>query len=104
MYYKVNNVIYLRLLLYSSYIIQFFDIDCFNNLKHLYNMQIDRFIEMYINYISKIEFLIVFKIVYQKSITIQNIKVGFRKTGLILFDFETVFSKLYIKNQLQFKI
>ena len=68
-YYKKNNIIYLYLLPNLNYLIQLFNIDCFNNLKHLYNNQIDGFIKTYINYISKIEFFITFKTMYKKLIT-----------------------------------
>ena len=68
-YYKKNDIIFLYLLLYLNYLIQLFDIDCFSNLKCLYSNQIDGFIKIYINYISKIEFFIAFKVVYKKSIT-----------------------------------
>ena len=57
------------LLLYSNYLIQLFDISCFDNLKCLYSNQINKFIKIYIKYISKIEFFIVFKVIYEKSIT-----------------------------------
>ena len=67
-YCKENDIIYLCLLLYSNYLIQLFDVGCFSNLKYLYGSQIDRFIKVYINYISKVEFFIVFKVVYKKSI------------------------------------
>ena len=67
-YYKKNNIIYLYLPLYLNHLIQLFNIDCFNNLKCLYGNQIDGFIKVYINYILKIEFFIVFKIVYKKLI------------------------------------
>ena len=96
-YCKENNIIYLYLLLYSNYLIQLFDIGYFNNLKYLYNNQINKFIKIYINYISKIEFFIAFKTIYKESITSQNIKSGFQKTNLILFNFKTIFSKLDIR-------
>ena len=67
-YYKKNNIIYLYLLLYSNYLIQLLNINYFSNLKHLYNNQINKFIKTYINYISKIEFFIIFRIIYKKSI------------------------------------
>ena len=95
-YYKENDIIYLYLLLYSNHLIQLFDIDCFNNLKHLYRNQINIFIKIYIKYISKIEFFITFKIIYKKSITFQNIKAKFQKIDLILFNSKTIFSKLNI--------
>ena len=96
-YYKKNDIIYLYLLLYSSYLTQLFDIDCFSNLKCLYSNQIDGFIKVYINYISKIEFFIAFKTIYKESIISQNIKAGFRGTGLVLFNSKAVFSKLDIR-------
>lgn len=96
-YCKENDIICLYLLLYSNHLIQLFDINCFNNLKHLYNNQIDRFIKAYINHILKIEFFIIFKIVYEKSITFQNMKSRFRGIDLILFNFEIILSKLDIR-------
>ena len=67
-YYKKNNIIYLYLLVYLNYLIQLFNISCFNNLKYLYNNQINEFIKVYINYISKIKFFITFKIICKESI------------------------------------
>ena len=96
-YYKKNNIIYLYLLLHSNYLIQSFDIDYFSNLKYSYNNQIDKFIKIYINYISKIEFFITFKIIYKESIISQNMKSGFQKTDLILFNSKAIFSKLNIR-------
>ena len=83
--------------MYSNHLIQLFDIDCFNNLKYSYNNQINGFIKVYINHISKIEFFITFKTIYKKSIISQNIKSEFRKIDLILFNSKTVFSKLDIR-------
>ncbi|EDO02756.1 hypothetical protein SS1G_05233 [Sclerotinia sclerotiorum 1980 UF-70] len=51
----------------------------------------------YINHISKIEFFAAFKAAYQESITAQNMKSGFRGTGLIPFNPEAVLSKLDIR-------
>ena len=62
-YCKENDIICLYLLLHSNHLIQPFDIGCFSNLKCSYGSQIDGFIKAYINYISKIEFFIVFKVI-----------------------------------------
>ncbi|EDN92832.1 hypothetical protein SS1G_08697 [Sclerotinia sclerotiorum 1980 UF-70] len=59
--------------------------------------QIEGFIKAHINHISKVEFFIAFKAAYQQSITIQNIKAGFREAGLIPFDPQSILSKLDIR-------
>ena len=52
---------------------------------------------MYINYISKLEFLYAFYKAFFTSITERNIQGSFAGAGLILFDPEKVLSKLDIK-------
>jgi len=64
LYCKSNNIISFCLSAYLFYLIQPLDIECFNILKQLYNLQIKHFIKAYINYIFKIKFFIVFKTVY----------------------------------------
>ena len=65
----------------------------------MYGRQIEGFIKAHIHYITKVEFLIVFKAAYPQSITVQNAQAGFRGAGLIPFDPQTVISKLDIKLQ-----
>ena len=96
-YCKKNNIKYIYLLLHSNHLTQLLDMGYFSNLKCLYNNQIDRFIKIYINYILKIEFFIIFKIIYKKSIIFQNIKSKFQKINLILFNFEIILLKLNIR-------
>ncbi|EDN99830.1 hypothetical protein SS1G_02688 [Sclerotinia sclerotiorum 1980 UF-70] len=96
-YCKENDIICLRLPLHSSHLTQPLDVGCFSNLKRSYGGQIDGFIKAYINHISKVEFFIAFKAVYEESITSQNMKSGFRGTGLIPFNPEVVLSKLDIR-------
>ena len=52
---------------------------------------------MYINYVSKLEFLYSFRKAFFASLTEKNIYGGFVGTGLILYDLERVLSKLDIK-------
>jgi hypothetical protein len=52
---------------------------------------------MYINYISKLEFLCAFREAFFASITERNIQGGFVGAGLVPFDLERVLSKLDIK-------
>ncbi|EDO02563.1 hypothetical protein SS1G_05039 [Sclerotinia sclerotiorum 1980 UF-70] len=96
-YCKANDIICLRLPPHSSHLTQPLDIGCFSNLKRSYGGQIDGFIKVYINHISKVEFFIAFKAAYEESITSQNMKSGFRGTGLIPFNPEAVLSKLDIR-------
>jgi len=98
-YCKIYNIITLGLLLYSSYFIQPLDIGCFNILKRVYSRQIEMFIKVYINYITKVEFFLAFTTAYKKSITAQNCQTGFRRAGLVPFDPEAVLSKLDVKLQ-----
>ena len=92
-----NDIICLKLPPHSSHLTQPLDIGCFSVLKRSYGCQIDGFIKAHINHISKVEFFIAFKAAYQESITVQNIKAGFRGAGLIPFDPEAVLSKLDIR-------
>jgi len=52
---------------------------------------------MYINYISKLEFLYSFYEAFFASLTEKNIYSGFIGTGLVPYDLERVLSKLDIK-------
>jgi hypothetical protein len=51
----------------------------------------------HINCIDKLAFLAAFKAVYQHVFSSNNIKAGFRATGLVLIDPGVVLSKLEIK-------
>ena len=52
---------------------------------------------IYINYISKLEFLCSFREAFFTSITERNIQGGFVGSSLIPYDLERVLSKLDIK-------
>jgi hypothetical protein len=52
---------------------------------------------MYINYVSKLEFLCSFRKAFFTSITERTIQGGFIGAGLMLYDLERVLSKLDIK-------
>jgi hypothetical protein len=71
-YYKTNNIISLCLPPHLSYLTQPLDVGCFGVLKRMYRRQIKTFIKAYINYITKVEFFLVFHAVYKQSITLEN--------------------------------
>jgi hypothetical protein len=52
---------------------------------------------MYINYISKLEFLYTFREAFFASMIEKNIQGGFIGTSLVLYDLERVLSKLDVK-------
>jgi hypothetical protein len=85
-FYKEKNIITLCLPVHSSYLTQPLDIDCFNILKRLYNKQLEAFIKTHINHIAKPEFFIAFKAAHLITMTTENIKAGFRSTGLLSYD------------------
>ncbi len=98
-FYKEKNIITFCLFIYSLYIIQSLDIGCFNVLKRLYGRELEVFIKVYINYITKTEFFIVFKAVYFNIIISNNIQEGFRGAGLMLYNPQVVLLKFDIKLQ-----
>ena len=59
--------------------------------------KIEDFIKAAITHITKLEFFYIFKVAYDKIMISENIQAGFRGAGLVLFDPETVISKLDVK-------
>jgi hypothetical protein len=82
---------------YSSYLLQPLDVSCFRPLKKAYGRQVEDLMRMYINYVSKLEFLYTFRKAYSTAITERNIQGSFAGASLILFDLERVLSKLDIR-------
>ena len=71
-YCKAYNIITLGLPFHLFHLTQPLNVGCFSVLKQAYGRQIKTFIKAYINYITKIEFFLVFIVVYKKSIIAQN--------------------------------
>ena len=63
----------------------------------MYGRQIEDLMRMYINYVSKLEFLCSFRKAFFASLTEKNIRGGFVGAGLVPYDLERVLSKLDIK-------
>ena len=74
---------------YSSYLLQPLDVGCFSPIKKSYGFQIEKPIQLQINHITKLEFLPAFRQAF-KAFTEQNIKAGFRATGLVPYNPERV--------------
>lgn len=96
-YCKENGIITLYMLAHSSHILQPLDVGCFSLLKKSYSKQIENLVRIRINHITKLEFLLTFKDAFNVTFTEQNIKSGFRATGLVLYDPENVLSYLDLR-------
>jgi hypothetical protein len=82
---------------HSSHILQPLDVSCFAPLKLSYGRQIETFARNQLNHITKLEFLSAFKEAFQATFTEQNIKSGFRATGLVPYDPDKVLSHLSLQ-------
>jgi hypothetical protein len=79
---------------HSSHILQPLDVSCFALLKLSYGRQIETFVRNRLNHITKLEFLSAFKEAFKAAFIEQNIKSGFRATGLVPYELQNVFSHL----------
>jgi hypothetical protein len=79
---------------HSSHILQPLDVSCFAPLKLSYGRQIETFVRNRLNHITKLEFLSAFKEAFKATFTEQNIKSGFRATGLVPYEPQNVLSHL----------
>ena len=93
-YCQDNNIITLCMPPHSSHLLQPLDIGCFSPLKALYSKQIEKLVQLWINHITKLEFLPAFKEAFRAVFTEQNIKSGFWATGLVLYNPDNVLSHL----------
>jgi hypothetical protein len=96
-YAKEHNIIPISLPSHSSHITQPLDVGCFSFLKRAYGTEIEKFVKGHITHITKVEFFIAFKAAYAKAITPENAKAGFRGSGLVPYDPESVISKLDVR-------
>ena len=84
------------MLAYLLHLLQLLNVGCFSLLKRAYSYKIESFIRNYINYITKLKFLLAFRAAFYKAFTEDNICAGFRATRLALFNLNAVLLKLNI--------
>ena len=65
-------------------------------LKHIYGNKISALVYNYIIYITKKDFLLAFKAVYNKAFIKNNIYIGLRGTKLVPFNLDIIILKLNI--------
>jgi hypothetical protein len=96
-YCQENHIITLCMPPHSSHILQPLDVGCFSPLKASYGKQIETLVRNRINHIIKLEFLPAFEEAFRAALTEQNIKSGFRATGLVPYDPDNVLSHLDLR-------
>lgn len=96
-YCQENSIITLCMPPHSSHILQPLDVGCFSPLKALYGKQIENLVRVRIQHITKLEFLPAFKVAFNAAFIEQNIKSGFRATGLVPYNPENVLSHLDLR-------
>jgi len=94
---KENKIITLCMPPHSSHILQPLDVGCFGPLKLAYGRQIEDLMRSSITHITKTDFLPAFYLAFQSAMTENNIKAGFRGTGLTPYDPESVLSRLDLR-------
>jgi ribosomal protein L17 len=82
---------------HSSHILQPLDVGCFGPLKQAYGRQIETMMKTRITHITKVDFFPAFQAAFQSAISEKNIRGGFRGTGLVPYDPESVLSRLDVK-------
>jgi hypothetical protein len=80
--------------LHTSYILQPLDISYFSLLKTAYSKQVKHLVKNRIYYITKVEFLPVFKKAFDQAFILSNIQGGFRGSSIFPFNPEAVLSQL----------
>ncbi|KAK7592451.1 hypothetical protein V3481_007069 [Fusarium oxysporum f. sp. vasinfectum] len=96
-YCEENKIITLCMPPHSSHLLQPLDVGCFGPLKKAYGREVEHLIRCSITHISKTEFFPAFYAAYQATMTTSNIKGGFRGSGLVPLDPESVISKLDVQ-------
>jgi hypothetical protein len=87
------------MLVYLLHLLQPLDVGCFGPLKKSYGKEIKNLIRVHISHIIKVEFFAAFKNAFMASFSEANVRGGFQGAGLVLFNPETVLSKLDVTSR-----
>jgi len=86
----------LYMLAYLLYLLQLLNVSCFLLLKRAYSYKIESLIRSYINYITKLKFLLAFRAAFYKAFTESNICLRCKATRLALFNLDAVLLRLNV--------
>ena len=92
-----RKIITLYMPLHSSHLLQPLNIGCFSPLKRIYSTKIMALARCSITYITKIDFLLAFKMAYIKTFIAETIKGAFRGAGLIPYNLDIVILRLNMR-------
>ena len=95
-YYKLNKIVTVSMFTHSSYLLQPLDVKLYSPLKPAYNHQINLFIQTSINHITKTKFFITYLAAHNAIFTKKNIKTKFKNIGILLWDPDSIVSKLNV--------
>ena len=90
------KIITLYMPLYLLYLLQPLNISYFLLLKRIYSTKIIALARYFITYITKLNFLLVFKTAYIKIFIVKTIKEAFRGARLILYNLDIIILRLNI--------
>jgi len=96
-YCKEKNIITVSMPPHSSHLLQPLDVGCFGPLKRAYGREIEGFMKLLVNHITKAEFLIAFQAAFSRVFTPENVQAGFRGAGLVPLNPDRVMSTLDVK-------
>ena len=85
-YCNLNNILTLSVPFLSSHRLQPLELGCMEPLKTAYGRIIDWIAGQRPHRVTKLDFLVAFKDIYQTSFTRQNILTGFREAGLVPYN------------------
>jgi hypothetical protein len=94
---KENNIITLCMPPHSSHRLQPLDIGCFRALKRSYGTEIEKLMRASITHVSKEDFFPAFYNAFRTAINESNIRGGFRGSGLVPYDPDSVISQLDVR-------
>ena len=92
-----NNIITVCMPPHSSHLLQPLDVSCFSVLKRQYGRLVEQRVRLGFNHIDKYDFLTAFPEARTMAYKAENIRNGFKATGLVPLDPEHVYEKLTIQ-------
>ena len=95
-YCKFNKIIIVNIFAHSFHLLQPLNVGLYSFLKLAYSCQINFFIQVSINHITKTEFFIAYLVAHNAIFIEKNIKAKFKNAGILFWDLKFIILKLNI--------